>query len=708
MHMFSHTPTSTSANEALIRHGFIGCSPDQPALAFPLRLFEVYRQLHRVCPRFSLDALSKTLAYLHFGPRKSALASQLSTTYDAYLEIIRGVEARCRVALGRTGTWYMDNVCPPCLYKTINEPYLKFSWLGAMDGNNSLKSIANEFKSGSVRSDDRLRRDVHDRWLTPEEVDLFKDEVADSQKTDPLADPSPDAEPGDLDDDVAWLNVNELESADVEELERCLNTCVDRWRAAGPDARKKMFALFAVSGIFLSVCRHGHVIVMCDMIRSGELMKYPLAIIKSILDRYGKDVCIGYDIMCAFFKTLLRSSLGKRVVAMKLRGVVPAFHGHAHNRRNFIYQNYRQAIEKIKINREQLRALELRLSTTAKDYEDDLRSEQAYFKALRCEPPEISATESDKAKSDWNARDYHIINGIGRAEIIHINTRYRTTHTKYLATEEEVCRFEETNDIVNRWTSTSQPYIDGIVLMTERRYRLAVDELERLVVQRLFEMTKLSMSGVGYKMREKIGKALQTRKDAIRHALDRYNAAGASLNPPRPKLSYNTIINHATLAEFDWLRETRNDIRALGWADPTRREAGEEKTRCNVEIRRLVTSMVDDHVDQYRAIAANMVIAPELARELSRRWIVRNRINTAIAKRLAQASRLPGFTGSLFPGDREVEYKEPVDSGDDDDEENSRTDQQQQEFDINGMGREEDFEEDSMLDLIENIRQLET
>ncbi|KAJ6570427.1 hypothetical protein B0H10DRAFT_1685340, partial [Mycena sp. CBHHK59/15] len=295
-------------------------------------------------------------------------------------------------------------------------------------------------------------------------------------------------------------------------------------------------------------------------------MRY-IPIIKSILDRYGKDVCIGYDIMCAFFKTLLRSSLGKRVVAMKLRGVVPAFHGHAHNRAcqvgwlplyvegvgledfeecertfcksnhlasvtrlsvafhrrqqldehfdfhdldkhassgNFIYQNYWQAVEKIKINREQLRALELRLGTTAKDYEDDLRSEQAYFKALRCEPPEISATveymelliklgltkqESDKAKSDWNARDYHIINGIGRAEIIHINTRYRTTHTKYLATEEEVCRFEETNDIVNRWTSTSQPYIDGIVLMTERRYRLAVDELERLVVQRLFEMT---------------------------------------------------------------------------------------------------------------------------------------------------------------------------------------------------------------------------
>jgi hypothetical protein len=61
-------------------------------------------------------------------------------------------------------------------------------------------------------------------------------------------------------------------------------------------------------------------------------MKYPLAIIKRLLDLYGEDAGIGYDIMCAFYKTLLRSSLGQRVVALWLRGVVPAWHGHAHNR----------------------------------------------------------------------------------------------------------------------------------------------------------------------------------------------------------------------------------------------------------------------------------------------------------------------------------------------------------------------------------------
>jgi hypothetical protein len=56
-----------------------------------------------------------------------------------------------------------------------------------------------------------------------------------------------------------------------DDLARCLNTCVDRWRNAGPEARKKMYALFAIAGIFLAVCRHGHVLVICDMIRSGEL-----------------------------------------------------------------------------------------------------------------------------------------------------------------------------------------------------------------------------------------------------------------------------------------------------------------------------------------------------------------------------------------------------------------------------------------------------
>jgi hypothetical protein len=77
--------------------------------------------------------------------------------------------------------------------------------------------------------------------------------------------------PDDEDEDVASININELTAAESDALEKCVNTCVERWKNAGPEARKKMFALFAIAGIFVSVCRHGHVLVMCDMIRSGKL-----------------------------------------------------------------------------------------------------------------------------------------------------------------------------------------------------------------------------------------------------------------------------------------------------------------------------------------------------------------------------------------------------------------------------------------------------
>jgi hypothetical protein len=61
-------------------------------------------------------------------------------------------------------------------------------------------------------------------------------------------------------------------------------------------------------------------------------MKYPLATVNRLLQDFGSDICLGYDIMCAFYTTLRRSSLGQKAVAFRLSGVVPAFHGHAHNR----------------------------------------------------------------------------------------------------------------------------------------------------------------------------------------------------------------------------------------------------------------------------------------------------------------------------------------------------------------------------------------
>ncbi|KAJ6570302.1 hypothetical protein DFH09DRAFT_917277 [Mycena vulgaris] len=270
---FIHADDTLRTNETLLRHGYIGASPEKVSLAFPIRLFEIFRQIHRVCPRYSFDALSKTLTNLHHGSRQPGLAEHLSTGYDAYLEVVRRVDARMDTALGRDAEWYIKNICPPCLYKTVGEAPLKYSFLACMDGNNSLKLVNSTFRPGTVRPDNRASTSF--RWLTPEQVDLYKHEVADSQKkargqkkktgSGIPAGPSmpfpPPPEEG----------TSSLSGNEAEELAKCINTCVERWKAAGPEARKKMFALFAIAGIFVSVCRHGHVLVMCDMIRSGEL-----------------------------------------------------------------------------------------------------------------------------------------------------------------------------------------------------------------------------------------------------------------------------------------------------------------------------------------------------------------------------------------------------------------------------------------------------
>lgn len=70
----------------------------------------------------------------------------------------------------------MENVCPPCLYKIEREIPLKYSLLAMMDGNNSLKLVDATFRAGTPRKDDRILSSP--RWLTPEQVDVFKDEVA--------------------------------------------------------------------------------------------------------------------------------------------------------------------------------------------------------------------------------------------------------------------------------------------------------------------------------------------------------------------------------------------------------------------------------------------------------------------------------------------------------------------------------------------------
>ncbi|KAI0245898.1 hypothetical protein BJV78DRAFT_1136509, partial [Lactifluus subvellereus] len=60
--------------------------------------------------------------------------------------------------------------------------------------------------------------------------------------------------------------------------------------------------------------------------------KYGLATLNELLEVFGHDQAIGYNIGCSHKMTVAASSIGEKACSQRLQLVVNAFHGHAHNR----------------------------------------------------------------------------------------------------------------------------------------------------------------------------------------------------------------------------------------------------------------------------------------------------------------------------------------------------------------------------------------
>ncbi|THG99052.1 hypothetical protein EW026_g3227 [Hermanssonia centrifuga] len=428
----------TYPNLALAKHGYLATAPRNPSIAIGFQVLEAYRQLHRVCPKLSIYGQVKALCHLHKQPFRRTLVEEFSMTFDVYLEILHCIDQRVNRALRRDAPdWRLRNICPPCMYTLTGEPELPLSLLCEMDGNSSLKLVDSAIRAGVPRTDEHTFRS--DIWITPEEVDRFKDEVASSDKAAPV----------DHDSDS--------------------NT------DAAPEERKRMFPLFAVAGIFSSYCKHGHPLVTCDMIRSGELRKYPLAIVNRLMDTFGKKIGLAYDMGCDLQKTLMSSSLGARARELELRLLVPAFHGHAHNRK-LIFDNYKQALTIIHQDGSDLEVLSMTLGTTAKDYEQDIIHERKYLQALKSEPAEMSLQldylellqDLDDARHHVSAASaaFQSLNhdirhkGLKGAAITAIKNRYRNSWNKLERTEGRVQILEDQLGIEDRWFPGSKDY-DG-------------------------------------------------------------------------------------------------------------------------------------------------------------------------------------------------------------------------------------------------------
>ncbi|KIJ45328.1 hypothetical protein M422DRAFT_166820, partial [Sphaerobolus stellatus SS14] len=720
----------TYTNMSLVRHGCIGTAPLRPTSAFTIRTLALYRQTHHACPRLSAEAQLRALCSMNQMPYNKKLAEQFRIAYDAYLEIIYRVRQRVNTALGRnTPNWRALNTCPACDYRLEGEPELEYSKLISIDGNNSLRRVNTKLtRNVEAYIDSRTART--DYWITPEQVDVFKDQNIEEWVENDVLEPGVDGdEPGDVTAGTPSVTV-----------------CVERWKNAGPEERKKMWQMFHETGVFVAACRHGILLYLCDMIQSGELANYALAIVDKLIDVYGERLCIGYDIGCAFSLTVSSSPLlAPKAKRSKLRFVVPSFHDHAHNRAcqldwhplylflpgledfevcerlfsasnhlasatrhtttfhrhqgieehfqysdegkyanlsRFLLNNYKQALELISTLKMELNIFKALHSLTDADFETFLEEEKGYlarFKSPRLngmhytyvealEKLEMAEVDIKKYHTNFETEQHRIITKNPPQEARRLLTNFARGRTFALNRHDErrqaVLDLETQLDIPEggRWGRNHPERLKVMDIMAKKDYLAAHKHLEQLVVQRLFELTKLNMSGTAA--------GLKRRSEAIRKALVTYNKMAAAVDPPREALSWDTVVKYSFLGEFDMLRLSDEDIRDKLWTKSTVREAlmkyyklrcaCKEIERLNIEIPRLATSIRDES----RRIPAYIKLVEQtdrpLAHEISCWWSLRSAVNSEHLSTIAKVRKLPGNSLSMVEGYRIGGHGVPV------------------------------------------------
>ncbi|KAJ7825756.1 hypothetical protein B0H14DRAFT_2596350 [Mycena olivaceomarginata] len=221
------------------------------------------------------------------------------------------------------------------------------------------------------------------------------------------------------------------------------------------------------------------------------------------------------------------------------------------NLSTFLVNNYKQALEQIDLE-DSLKGLR----------QERLRQEQEYLRGLSKEP------EAETDQMEYYTRLVYLASRKERYEEAHHKGSTANGTTRWHAKEnynravQEVQEMEKKMDILVRWTVDDEEYENAAALVASRHYCMALNQLEELVVKRLFELTKMNMSGTGYKLWKDIANTLQTQSKT-RAALGQYNAAATSMDPPHCTLKWEEVVEDEQdflVAKEEEIRETDPDL----------------------------------------------------------------------------------------------------------------------------------------------------
>ena len=119
-------------------------------------------------------------------------------------------------------------------------------------------------------------------------------------------------------------------------------------------------------------------------------------------------------------------------------------------------------------------------------------------------------------------------------------------------------------------------------------------------------------------------------------------------------------MEYAFLADFDLLRDTREDISTKPWVTPSGRaamdlhfkmaRAKEEILHLNIEVRRVATFLKDEEHFLQESINLALDSHPAPAHQIDVYRNVRARYRAHHLQQLAVMTTLPGFSGTIVPG----------------------------------------------------------
>ncbi|KAG1749265.1 hypothetical protein EDB19DRAFT_2022684 [Suillus lakei] len=608
----------------------------------------------------------------------------ISNAFDIYLAILREIRSRTDAALGQIEpNWHLRHSCPPCTFKQPDEPNMYPESLKAMDGNNSAKRMAT-----AGHADHRKFTSWY--MITSEDVDVFKDDVrlrpgergTDTDTNNPLA----------CTDNWKAANLtNENTRCDVVYPLATINKLLDvvgHNQAIGTDIGCSLVKTVAASSIHAKAADHRLLLAVNAFHGHAHNHKCQLQHHPLYLGGFGLE-----DL-----ETCERIFAGSNAAASLIRH---ASHFHYVQYLDFhfdqwdadkylelshlIFNNYRQALTIITDNTKELEAYRLMYPDKVLDFDSWIDEELAYLRAVGSEPQHDALTVEYVDALEKLAKYEHAFNSSRQDPFVSYNQSSFTPnsglsisvsqatkqgHAARHATEHQlqvqiniIEDLEIRLGVSEHWMPDHEEYVKALEYSCRRHFICAVEELESLVVQRLFELSKANLASTGYKLRKQISKAIMNRSGAIRTVLD------------------NDVVSYVVLGEFDLLKYSQHNILTKPWANPTHCEmtvkhfkvlcVWEEIIRLNVEICRLQAWVITEDANIERVAADLESTNGLLAAELQMLAHCRRRINNVHRECLMRTYHLEGYTGcapitSLNEGNSsEIEEADDEESDDD-------------------------------------------